>query len=224
MQSDEKIRGLYDRLYAAHGGQGWWPAETPFEVCVGAILTQNTNWKNVEKAIANLKAALALTPSALWNVPEEHLAELIRPAGYFRLKAGRLRNFLRLIVEQYNGSLEHLFDLPTDDLRLAVLGVRGIGRETADSILLYAAERPVFVVDAYTLRIAFRHSLVDEDCDYDMLQETFTMALQRDVDLFKEFHALLVRAGKAHCKKREPACDLCPLATMLEDGEPREPF
>jgi endonuclease III related protein len=224
LRSDEKIRALYDHLLAAHGQQGWWPAETPFEVCVGAILTQNTNWKNVEKAIANLKAALALTPAALWNLPEDRLAELIRPAGYFRLKAARLRNFLRLIVEQYDGSLERLFDLPTDELRRTVLGVRGVGRETADSIVLYAAERPVFVVDAYTLRIAFRHSLVDEDCDYDMLQETFTMALQRDVELFKEFHALLVRAGKEHCKKRVPACDGCPLATMLEDGEPRELF
>lgn len=224
MQSREKIRAFYGALLDAWGPQGWWPAETPLEVCVGAILTQNTNWRNVERAIANLKAAGPLTVESLWGMPEAELAERIRPAGYFRLKAGRLRNFLALLVERFGASLERLFDLSTDSLRETVLGVRGIGRETADSIVLYAAERPVFVVDAYTLRVAFRHSLVDEDADYELLQEAFAGALTTDVELFKEYHALLVRAGKIHCRKRAPLCDGCPLRGLLEPGEPREPL
>jgi len=224
LQTHEKVRRFYDALLRAWGPQGWWPGETPLEVCVGAILTQNTNWKNVERAIANLKRVGPLTIETLWNMPAEHLAELIRPAGYFRLKARRLRNFLALVTDDFGGSLDALLELPTADLRKAVLGVSGIGRETADSIVLYAAERPVFVVDAYTLRIAFRHGLVDQDCDYDLLQETFASALDPDVALLKDYHALLVRAGKTHCVKRGPQCAGCPLEALLEDGEPREPF
>lgn len=224
MNSHRKIQQFYDALFAAYGHQGWWPAETPLEVCLGAILTQNTSWKNVEKAIANLKAAGAMSVEALWHMPVETLAELIRPAGYFRLKAGRLRNFLELLVTQFDGSLERLFDLPTDALRETVLSVRGIGRETADAIVLYAAGRPVFVVDAYTLRIAFRHSLVDQECDYDLLQETFASALDPVADTFKEFHGLLVRVGKEHCKKQAPECAGCPLAPLLDPGEPQVPL
>ena len=224
MYSTEKIRAIYEALLAAYGPQHWWPGETPFEVCVGAILTQNTNWKNVERAIANLKQLGPLSPQGLWNLPPETLAALIRPAGYFRLKAGRLRNFLDLIVNRYDGSLERLFELGTDELRSEVLAVKGIGRETADSIVLYGAGRPVFVVDTYTHRIAFRHGLVDQDCDYDLLQETFASALEPDVPLLNEYHALLVRAGKLHCKKRAPVCAGCPLQGLLEPGEPREAF
>jgi endonuclease-3 related protein len=224
VNSNEKIREFLPAMFAALGPQHWWPAETPLEVCLGAVLTQNTNWKNVERAIANLKAAGPLTVDALWRMPAEQLSELIRPAGYFRLKAGRLRNFLELIAKRFDGSLERLFDLPTEELRATVLAVRGIGRETADAIVLYAAERPVFVVDAYTLRIAFRHSLVDQDCDYDLLQETFASALATDVETFKEYHALLVRVGKGHCKKQSPQCDGCPLAPLLEPGEPQTPL
>ena len=224
MYSTEKIRAFYDALLAAYGPQHWWPGETPFEVCVGAILTQNTNWKNVERAIANLKRVGPLSPRGIWNLPPEELAERIRPAGYFRLKAGRLRNFLDLVVNRYDGSLERLFELGTEELRRQVVAVKGIGRETADSIILYAAERPVFVVDTYTLRIAFRHGLVEQDCDYDLLQETFASALEADVPLLNEYHALLVRAGKLHCRKRAPLCQGCPLQGLLEPGEPREPF
>jgi len=224
LQTREKVRRLYDALLGAWGPQGWWPGETPLEVCVGAVLTQNTNWKNVERAIAALKRAGPLTVEALWHMPAAQLAEHIRPAGYFRLKARRLRNFLALVVNDFGGSLDALFALPTPDLRETVLAVSGIGRETADSIVLYAAERPVFVVDAYTLRIAFRHSLVDPDCDYDELQETFASALASDVAVFKEYHALLVRAGKMHCLKRAPKCPGCPLEALLEDGEPHELF
>lgn len=224
MNSSEKIRQFYAVLHRAYGPQHWWPAETPLEVCVGAVLTQNTNWKNVERAIANLKAAGAMSVEALWRLPPEELAELIRPAGYYRLKAGRLRNFLELVVKRFDGSLERLFELPTAELRETGLGVRGVGRETADAIVLYAAERPAFVVDAYTLRVAFRHSLVDQDCDYDLLQETFASALDADAKVFQDYHALLVQVGKNHCKKQSPECDGCPLAALLEPGEPREPY
>ena len=224
MRPHDKVRSFYNALLAAWGPQGWWPGETPLEVCLGAILAQNTAWRNVERAIANLKAAGPLDPRALYELPEEQLAELIRPAGYYHVKAGRLRNFLRLLVEEYDGSLERLFELPTERLRETVLAVRGIGRETADSIVLYAAERPVFVVDAYTLRIAFRHSLVELDADYETLQEVFASAVEKDVAVWKEFHALLVRAGKLHCKKQVPLCVGCPLQAFLEEGEPREPF
>jgi endonuclease-3 related protein len=224
MTSSEKIRQFYPAMLAAHGHQGWWPGDTPLEVCIGAILTQNTNWKNVERAIANLKAAGELSVAGLWHMPTERLAELIRPAGYFRLKAGRLRNFLELVVKRFDGSLERLFELPTESLRETVLSVRGVGRETADSIVLYAAGRPVFVVDAYTLRIAFRHSLVDQDCDYDLLQETFASAVAGDVALLKDYHAQLVRVGKEHCRKQSPRCGGCPLVDLLEPGEPREPY
>ncbi len=221
---DEKVNAFYGALLEAYGPQGWWPGETPLEVCIGAVLTQNTNWRNVERAIANLKSGGPLTAEHLWQLPEEELAERIRPAGYYRVKAKRLRNFLALLVERYEGSINRLLELSTEELRAEVLAVRGVGRETADSIVLYAAERPVFVVDAYTLRIAFRHSLVDQDADYELLQETFSGPLEANVEMFKEYHALLVRAGKDHCKKRAPRCEGCPLQPLLEEGEPREPF
>jgi endonuclease-3 related protein len=221
---NEKIRAFYEALASAYGPQQWWPAPTPFEVCVGAILTQNTSWGNVERALANLKRAGVLSPEALWGLPAEELAELIRPAGYYRLKAGRLRNFLDLVVNGYGGSIERLFELPTDQLRQEVLGVNGIGPETADSIVLYAAGRPVFVVDAYTLRVAFRHGVVDQDCDYELLQETFSGAFEPDVALFNEYHGLLVQVGKLHCRKREPLCRGCPLERFLSPGEPCEPL
>ena len=224
MTANEKIREFYSALASAYGPQRWWPAPTPFEVCIGAILTQNTSWGNVERALANLKQAGVLSPEALWALPAEELAELIRPAGYYRLKAGRLRNFLDLVVNGYGGSLERLFELPTDQLREEVLGVNGIGPETADSIVLYAAGRPTFVVDAYTLRVAFRHGVVDQDCDYGLLQETFAAAFEPDVALFNEYHGLLVQVGKSHCRKREPLCRGCPLERFLEPGEPCEPM
>jgi endonuclease III related protein len=220
----EKIRQSYRLLHEAWGPRDWWPAETPLEVCVGAILTQNTSWTNVERAIANLKAADVLSVERLWNMPAESLAELIRPAGYFRIKAARLRNFLALLVERYEGRLEKLFELPTERLRAEVLAVSGIGRETADSIVLYAALRPVFVVDAYTYRIAFRHGIVDQDADYDLLQETYASAIEADVQVYNEYHALLVETGKRHCRKQAPHCQGCPLGPLLEEGEPRMVF
>ncbi len=178
---------------------------------MGAILTQNTNWKNVEKAISNLKQAGLLNLPAMLALPREVLAEYIRPAGYYNIKAGRLRNLLILIAEQHNGSLEALFSLPLDELRRQLLAVKGIGPETADSIILYAAAQPIFVVDTYTHRILLRHDLIDEDTDYHSLQELFMDSFPPDVDQYGEFHALLVRTGNQFCKKTNPRCDICPL-------------
>ena len=220
MRTDEKIRAFYPAMLAACGPQHWWPAETPLEVAIGAILTQNTNWKNVERAIAGLQREGLLDVAALAAVDAERLAEVIRPAGYFRIKAKRLKNFVRLIVERFDGRLEALFELPTPALRETVLEVSGIGPETADSIVLYAAGRPVFVVDAYTARILFRHGLIDADATYDDIQSLMQGALEDDAALFNEYHALLVAVGKRHCKKRAPECPGCPLQPLLEEGQP----
>jgi endonuclease-3 related protein len=220
MRTGEKIRAFYKAMFGACGPQGWWPADTPFEVAVGAILTQNTNWKNVERAIENLKREGLLSPAALAAVSDERLAEVIRPAGYFRIKAKRLRNFIRLLTEDFGGSLDALFALSTPSLRETVLGVSGIGPETADSIVLYAAGRPVFVIDAYTARILHRHGLIDVDATYEDLQLLMQENLAEDVQVYKEYHALLVAVGKRHCKKAAPECQGCPLRPFLEDGQP----
>ena len=220
MTTTEKIQAFYRAMLAALGPQGWWPAETPFEVVVGAILTQNTNWKNVERAIANLKREGLLDVGALETIDIERLGEVIRPAGYFRLKAKRLKNFIHMLTEEFGGDLDALFALSTATLRQTVLGVTGIGPETADSIVLYAAARPVFVVDAYTARILYRHALIDSGATYDDLQSLMAGALPDDVDLLKEYHALLVAVGKRYCKKRMAECAGCPLEGLLEDGQP----
>jgi endonuclease-3 related protein len=220
MRTGERIRAFYDALLAAYGPQGWWPAETPFEVVVGAILTQNTNWQNVERAIANLKREGLLSPAALAAVDAERLGEVIRPAGYYRIKAKRLKNFIAMLTKDFGGDLEALFALPTGALRDTALGVSGIGPETADSIVLYAAGRPVFVIDAYTARILHRHGLTDADATYDDLQSLIEGHLPDDAGLFKEYHALLVAVGKRQCKKQAPVCGGCPLARYLEDGQP----
>ena len=213
---------LYEQLYEHFGPQQWWPGESPFEVMVGAVLTQNTSWKNVARAIENLRQAELLDPLSLYELDVEELAELIRPAGYFRLKARRLRNLLSLIVERYDGSLDAMFavDLPT--LREQLLSVNGIGPETADSILLYAAEKPTFVVDTYTHRVLSRHGLIEPEADYHRIQQFFHDELPTDVPLYNEFHALLVRVGNAHCR-RTPKCEGCPLAHMLPEGGPLLP-
>ena len=202
---------MYKRMYEALGPQGWWPGETPFEVCVGAILTQNTNWQNVERAIENLKQTGVLSPKALYELPEEILAELIRPAGYFRVKATRLKNFIRFLVENFEGDLERLFALPLAEAREALLSVSGIGPETADSILLYAGEKPTFVIDAYTRRILLRHGLATEDMGYEDLREMFMRHLPEDTQLYNEYHALLVAVGKNFCRPQRPRCEECPL-------------
>lgn len=202
---------IYQRLYDHFGPQRWWPGETPYEVMIGAVLTQNTNWKNVEKAIDNLKGAGALSYAMMASMPTGLLAEYIRPAGYYNIKANRLHNLLALIRERYDGSMERVLAEETGKLRQALLSVRGIGPETADSILLYAAQRPVFVVDAYTHRILSRHDLIGEDVTYDDLQHLFMDNLEPDTTLCNEYHALLVCTAKNYCRKTNPRCSVCPL-------------
>ncbi|MCJ7730025.1 MAG: endonuclease III domain-containing protein [Sedimentisphaerales bacterium] len=206
----EQLNDIYNLLFARFGPQHWWPGDSPFEIIIGAILTQNTNWTNVEKAIANLKKAKVLSPAKLHHLDIKKLADLIRPAGYFNIKAKRLNNFLDWLFENYAGQLKNLEDIPTDRLRSELLSVKGIGPETADSILLYALNRPVFVIDAYTARICSRHHLIDEGADYHQIQELFESNLPSDIRLFNEYHALLVRLGKDFCKPT-PKCDTCPL-------------
>jgi len=205
------IYSIYRKLYSAFGPQNWWPGDTPFEIAVGAILTQNTNWTNVEKAIENLKRNNSLSARALHHIPRGELADLIRPAGYYNIKAGRLKSFIEFLTNNYKGSMENMGREDTGSLREKLLSVHGVGRETADSILLYALGRPVFVIDAYTMRILSRHGVIDHRESYDECQKLFHDSLKRDVPLFNEYHALFVRAGKTFCKRQNPACEKCPL-------------
>lgn len=205
-----RLDQYYRALRKAFGPQHWWPGETPFEVMVGAILTQNTAWANVEKAIANLKGAGMLDPHRLDRADLPTIARLIRPAGYFNVKAKRLRAYVRWFVERFDGDVRKMSGVTRDEL----LEVHGVGRETADSILLYALGRPEFVVDAYTWRILHRHGFVPEETDYDEMKSLFEGALPRDAKLFNEFHALIVRTGKDYCKPT-PKCEACPLKRYL---------
>lgn len=208
---NHRLEVIYDKLYQHFGPQSWWPGETPFEVIVGAILTQNTNWQNVSKAIDNLKKAKVLTANKLHALPRPRLAKLIRPSGYFNIKATRLKEFLNFLFKNYDGNLKKMFSRPLEDLRKEILAVRGIGPETADSILLYAGGLPVFVVDAYTKRIFSCQKLFSEDTDYFQAQKIFMENLKKDVQLFNEYHALIVRLGKDFCKKTNPKCETCPI-------------
>ena len=197
-------------LFRHFGPQHWWPGETPFEVCVGAILTQNTAWANVERVISRLKARRLLSPEGLRAVPLSQLSTLIRPAGYFNVKARRLKAFSDFLWGEYGGDLDRMLQGPASPLREALLRVKGIGPETADSILLYAGGFPVFVIDAYTRRILERLGLSDSMGDYGGLQEFFHGHLPRDSKLYNEFHALMVALGKNYCRPK-PRCELCPL-------------
>lgn len=221
--SSSKITEVYDRLLEAFGPQHWWPGESPFEVMVGAVLTQNTNWQNVEKAICNLRNSDLLNPHALYETPLDELEELIRPAGYYRVKARRLHSLLEFLVERFDGSLEAMFDTNLSDLREQLLAVHGIGPETADSILLYAGGLPSFVVDTYTHREFSRHGWISFDADYHQIQDYIQGELPQDSQLFNEYHALLVRLGKDFCKKTSPKCAACPLRELLPPGGPLEP-
>ncbi len=213
MRPGAQLGPIYKKLFAEFGPQEWWPADTPFEVAVGAILTQSTNWKNVERAIRNLKARRIFSPEKLHRLPEAKLARLIRPAGYYHIKAARLKNFLDFLFSRYGGRMQAMRKTPTGILRTELLAVNGIGQETADSILLYALEKPVFVVDAYTRRMLLRHGFIDEDDDYAHLQGLFTQALTKSTALFNEYHALIVKLGKEYCTKRAPRCPQCPLSS-----------
>ncbi|HOJ12883.1 MAG TPA: endonuclease III domain-containing protein [Deltaproteobacteria bacterium] len=203
--------GLHAVLFAHYGPSHWWPGETPFEVMVGAVLTQNTAWRNVEKAIANLKASSLLSVEGIHGLSPEELARLIRPAGYYNVKAARLKNLVTLITRDFGASLERLFMLSDSDLRLALLGVNGIGRETADSICCYAANRLVFVVDAYTKRILSRHGVIGPGADYEEVRALFEGSLPRNLGVYKDLHAHLVYVGKDYCRAKRVRCGDCPL-------------
>lgn len=201
---------IYNTLYKSFGPQHWWPGDTPFEIAVGAILTQNTNWTNVERAISNLKKEQVLNAKTLLNMKDAKLASLIRPAGYFNIKTKRLKHFLAFLDEHYNGVIENMKDKDLPLLRHQLLDVNGIGQETADSILLYALGKPVFVIDAYTKRVFARHKVISENATYHEMQELFHNNLSPNVQLFNEYHALLVMTGKHYCKPKS-RCQGCPL-------------
>lgn len=214
----ETLHQFYEALHRAYGPQHWWPGDGPTEIVIGAILTQNTNWQNVEKAIARLRAARMIDWAALREVAIERLADLIRPAGYYNVKAKRLKNFVTWLWANFDGDLGRMRDVPLEQLREDLLSVNGIGRETADSILLYALDQPSFVVDAYTARLARRHRLIDEDADYESLKALFEDHLTSDAKMFNEYHALIVAVGKRHCKMRAQ-CEGCPLERFEHDVE-----
>ncbi len=214
------LRRAYRLMRTHFGHLHWWPGETPFEVCVGAILTQNTSWSNVERAIANLKAARVLEPSRLFALKESKLAELLRPAGYFNVKARRLRSFLRVLVEEYNGDLGRLFAGGTGAVRERLLAINGIGPETADSMLLYAGGHRSFVIDAYTKRIFHRHGWSSANAGYEELQRLCASALDQKpreerLDYWQDYHAQLVFVGKHFCRTRQARCAECPLKPLL---------
>jgi endonuclease-3 related protein len=210
----------YEAMSGALGPMHWWPARTPFEVIVGAILTQSTAWANVERAIANLREARMLVPSAILRARTTRLAALVRPSGYFRQKAKKLKAFARFLEDGYGSSLERMFQTPTAELREKLLGVHGIGPETADSILLYAGNHPVFVVDAYTHRIFGRHEITNGKPEYEKVRAWIENSLPRQPQLFNEFHALIVNTGKNWCRKSAPRCEGCPLRPLLPATSP----
>jgi endonuclease-3 related protein len=235
-KTKKDLRRAYKLMRARSGHQHWWPGETPFEVCVGAILTQNTAWSNVERAITNLKAAQVLEPGKLFALPEPKLAELIRPAGYFNVKARRLHSFLRVLVETFGGDLSRLFAGETSVVRERLLAIHGVGPETADSLLLYAGGHHSFVIDAYTKRIFQRHNWSPaaksrkqkaekprarpDGFTYDKLKALCESALAQKqgaarLDYWQDYHAQLVMVGKHFCRTRAPRCDECPLKRLL---------
>ncbi len=210
-----RLLEIYELLDGHFGPLHWWPAESPFEVMIGAVLTQNTSWKNVEKSIQSLRQANLLTFSALLDLSEQELAGYIRSSGYYNLKAKRLKNLLRMIDREYRGDLHAFLGDDTQRARQLLLQVKGIGPETADSILLYGGGHPIFVVDAYTYRILTRHRLIPEECDYQYIHDLFMDNLEPDAPMFNQYHALLVRTAKHYCKKTKPLCDRCPLQKLL---------
>jgi endonuclease-3 related protein len=218
--SRRELMRLYRRLYRRYGDLDWWPAKSPFEVSVGAILTQNTAWTNVEKAIARLKQARALNVKRLHRLSHRRLAPLIKSAGYFNVKARRLKNFISFLHGRYSGSLNKMFRHDAGALRAELLSVNGIGPETADSMLLYAGQRPVFVIDAYTKRIFSRHGVLSADDSYDDFQELFMKNLPRDVALYNQYHAMFVKVGNQFCRSK-PRCDSCPLNGWRNVPPPR---
>ena len=209
-----KLLKIYNQLYNHFGPQHWWPADSPFEVMVGAILTQSTNWGNVEKAIANLKKAKLLNPRTIFDIRNSTLENSIRPSGYYKQKAKKLKAFVRFFIQEYQGSIKKMQAGKLSELRQELLAVHGIGPETADSILLYALDKPSFVVDAYTRRIGQRLRLFKFD-DYHKIKDFFEENLPKRVKLYNEYHALLVALGKYYCRPR-PKCEMCPLKHLCQ--------
>ncbi len=210
---------IYELLLKKFGRQNWWPAETTFEMIIGAILTQCTNWTNVEKAINNLKDSNLLNLEAISKADEKKIAELIKPSGYFNQKTKKIRAFVNYVNSRWNGNLNAFLEQPLTELRNELLSIYGIGPETADSIILYGANKPIFVIDRYTHRFLNRHGLCSNKYDYHKLQKLFTTSLEPDVELFKEYHALIVCLGKNLCKKK-PLCEDCPLQNLSKkEGE-----
>ena len=208
---------VYQRLYRRYGPQRWWPSDDPFETIVGAILTQNTAWRNVERALANLKAANVLSPARLRELPQEELAGLIRPSGYFNMKARKLKAFADLLGRRHQDDLDHLFNQEPTALRQELLSTYGIGEETADDIMVYAAHLPSFVIDSYTRRIMLRLGMAPQKQRYEAFQAIFHDNLPHDVQLFNEYHALLDRHAKETCRKI-PFCGECILLRLCPTG------
>lgn len=213
-----RLMKMYRLMFERFGHQNWWPGDTPFEICVGAILTQNTSWQNVERAIINLKKARCLSLKKINDLPPAELAALIRPAGYFNIKAKRLKNFTSHVVKHHGGKLKDFLSQPLDVLRAELLTINGVGPETADSITLYAADKPTFVIDAYTRRIFSRHGLCDKNADYHDIKKFCEDNLPRDVELYNDYHAQLVATAKIFCKTKA-ACDGCPLEKIERKAE-----
>ena len=239
-----QIRAYYEALYSAWGPQHWWPAHSRFEVILGAYLTQNTSWKNVELALRRLRTARVLSLPGIRQISVTRLESLIRPAGYFRQKTARLKTFVHFVDRKYGGSLNRMFAQATPGLRDELLALNGVGPETADSILLYAGQHPVFVVDAYTRRILQRHHLVAANTPYEEVRELCEQALNNmspasatteirkpdfahppsrmsraerspAVQVYNDMHGLLVNVGKYYCLKAQPHCEDCPLQKYL---------
>jgi len=217
-KTSKLLMEMYEAMRERFGHQGWWPGDGALEICLGAILTQNTNWSNVEKALANLRAAGRLDVRALAEMPTSELAELIRPAGYFNVKANRLKNFITHLWESYGTDIEGFLDRPVSSLREELLAISGIGRETADSMILYAAGKPAFVVDAYTYRILLRHGLIAPEDEYAAIRDLMESSLPEDVELWNDYHAQLVAVGKHYCRPRA-RCDGCPLERFDHDPQ-----
>ena len=215
-RSSQVLMEMYEAMHRRFGHQGWWPGDTPLEVCIGAILTQNTNWRNVERAISNLKAAGLLSVSALHAMPHEPLAECLRPAGYYNIKARRLKNLIAHVHESFGDDIAAFLDRSVGTLREELLGVKGVGRETADSIILYAAGKATFVVDTYTHRVLMRHGFISPEDDYERIKEFMESSLVEDVELYNDYHAQLVAVGKQFCKPT-PRCAGCPLKQFPHD-------
>jgi endonuclease-3 related protein len=205
---------IFEILSSHFGPQNWWPGESELEIMIGAILTQNTNWQNVEKAMKNLKEKTNLEPRLIYQLPLKKLAKIIKPSGFYNIKAKRLKEFLKFFLKEYNGEIEKMRKEDGKILREKLLKIKGIGKETADSILLYALEKPFFVIDNYTKRIFLRHKLFEENKSYDEWQAFFTDNLPKDTKIYNEYHALLVKLAKTYCLKR-PLCEKCPLKEII---------